>query len=220
MKINSEVIARTSLRLLDDVGLDGLSMRLVAQELGVRAPTLYWHVKNKQQLLDAMATLIYVEAAERLTPPQGAPWEDWLADWARHLRQAMLGHRDGARVLAGTYVNHPAVYHGVELTLRTLKDAGFTLGEAARGFPALLHFTIGYTIEEQAHTSAAYGGDNPYTPERIAAGIDPERFPLTAEASGDLLSLDEDTGFEHGLRVVVLGLRAVREERERRAARG
>ncbi len=209
MKINSEVIARTSLQLLDDVGLDGLTMRLVAQELGVRAPTLYWHIKNKQQLLDAMATLIYVEAAERLTPlHDGASWEDWLADWARDLRQAMLSHRDGARVLAGTYVSHPAVYRAVELTLRILRDAGFTLAEAARGMPTLLHYTIGYTIEEQAHTSAAYGDDNPYTPERIAGAIDSERFPLTAEVSGDLLSLEGDTGFEYGLRIVVLGLRA------------
>ncbi|MEU0060323.1 TetR/AcrR family transcriptional regulator C-terminal domain-containing protein [Streptomyces sp. NPDC006334] len=216
MKINSEVIARTALRLLDDVGLDGLTMRLVAQDLGVRAPTLYWHIKNKQELLDAMATLVYVEAAERLEPPRdGSFWEDWLADWARHLRQAMLSHRDGARVLAGTYVNHPAVHRAVELNLRTLRDAGFTLSEAARGFPAVLHYTIGCTIEEQAHTSAAYGDDNPYAPERLAGMIDAERFPLTAQASSDLLGMDGDIGFESGLRILVLGLRAAREERER-----
>ncbi|WP_031105106.1 TetR/AcrR family transcriptional regulator C-terminal domain-containing protein [Streptomyces sp. NRRL S-146] len=216
MKINSEAIARTALRLLDDVGLDGLTMRLIAQDLGVRAPTLYWHIKNKQELLDAMATLVYVEAAERLEPPRdGSSWEDWLADWARHLRQAMLSHRDGARVLAGTYVNHETVHRAVELNLRTLRDTGFTLSEAARGFPAVLHYTIGHTIEEQAHTSAAYGDDNPYAPERLAALIDAERFPLTAQASSDLLGMDGDVGFEYGLRIVVLGLRAAREERER-----
>ncbi|MER5375855.1 TetR/AcrR family transcriptional regulator C-terminal domain-containing protein [Streptomyces sp. NPDC002553] len=216
MKLNSEVIARTALRLLDDVGLDGLTMRLVAQDLGVRAPTLYWHIKNKQELLDAMATLVYVEAAERLEEPRdGSSWEDWLADWARHLRQAMLSHRDGARVLAGTYVNHPAVHRAVELNLRTLRDAGFTLSEAARGFPAVLHYTIGHTIEEQAHTNAAYGDDNPYAPERLAGMIDAERFPLTAQASSDLLGMDGDVGFESGLRILVLGLRAAREERER-----
>ncbi|MFJ8942600.1 TetR/AcrR family transcriptional regulator C-terminal domain-containing protein [Streptomyces sp. NPDC102395] len=215
MKINSEAIARTALRLLDDVGLDGLTMRLVAQDLGVRAPTLYWHIKNKQELLDAMATLVYVEAAERLESPRdGSSWEDWLADWARHLRQAMLSHRDGARLLAGTYVNHPAVHRAVELNLRTLRDAGFTLNEAARGLPAVLHYTIGCTIEEQAHTNAAYGDDNPYAPERLAGMIDAERFPLTAQASSDLLGMDGDVGFENGLRILVLGLRAAREERE------
>src|ERR1044072_1885235 len=144
-------------------------MRLVAEALGVRPPTLYWHIKNKQELLDAMATLVYVEAAEKLqTPRDGSSWEDWMRDWARALRQARLSHRDGARVLAGTYVNHPAVHRAVELNLRTLRDAGFTLSEAARGFPAVLHYTIGHTIEEQAHTSTAYGDDNPHAPEPLA----------------------------------------------------
>ncbi|WFB05898.1 TetR/AcrR family transcriptional regulator C-terminal domain-containing protein [Streptomyces sp. LX-29] len=213
MKINSELIARTSLRLLNDAGLDGLTMRLIAQELGVRAPTLYWHIKNKQQLLDAMATLVYVEAAERLEPPRGdLDWADRLADWARHLRRVMLNYRDGARVLAGTYVNHPAVQGVSEQNLRTLLDAGFTLGEAAHGFTAVLHYTIGYTIEEQAHSSAAYGDDNPYAPERIADGIDAERFPLTARAAGDLLGLAGDASFEQGLRIVLRGMRAVRAE--------
>ncbi|MFG3004553.1 TetR/AcrR family transcriptional regulator C-terminal domain-containing protein [Streptomyces calvus] len=207
--INSEVIAAAALRLLDGVGLDGLTMRLVAQELGVRAPTLYWHIKNKQELLDAMATLVYAEAAERLQPPgAGTSWQEWIADWARHLRRAMLSHRDGARVLAGTYVNHPAVHRAVELGLGTLRDAGFSLTDAARGIPAVLHYTIGSTIEQQAHTNAAYGDDNPYTPDRLAGIIDAERFPLTAQASADLLGLDEDAGFEHGLRLLVLGLQA------------
>lgn len=211
MKINPELIAQTALRLLDEVGLDGLSMRAVADELGVRAPTLYWHIKDKQQLLDAMATLVYVEAAEQLRPPrEGASWDDWLGDWARHLRRAMLGHRDGARVLAGTYVSHPSVQRAVELALRTLQDAGFGPSEAARGLPTLLHFTIGQTIEEQAHSSAAYGEDNPYTPEHMAAGIDAERFPLTAGAMAELLGADGDQAFEHGLRIILLGMQAAR----------
>ncbi|GHH91126.1 TetR/AcrR family transcriptional regulator C-terminal domain-containing protein [Streptomyces capillispiralis] len=216
MKINAEVIARAALRLLDGVGLDGLTMRLVAQELGVRAPTLYWHLKNKQELLDAMATLVYAEASERLEPPRdGDAWQHWIADWARHLRQAMLGHRDGARVLAGTYVNHPAVHRSVELGLRTLTDAGFPLTEAARSIPAVLHYTIGSTIEQQAHGNAAYGDDNPYAPGRLAGLIDAEHFPLTAQVSADLLGLDADAGFEHGLRVVILGLEAARAGHDR-----
>ncbi|MGK5631697.1 TetR/AcrR family transcriptional regulator C-terminal domain-containing protein [Streptomyces sp. URMC 123] len=211
MKVNPEVIARASLKLLQDVGLDGLTMRAIADELGVRAPTLYWHIKNKQQLIDAMATLVFVEAVERLEAPrQGQSWEDWLADWARHLRQVMLSYRDGARVLAGTHVDHPAMHRTLELILRTLRDAGFTLREAARGLPVLLHYTIGYTIEEQSHTSAAYGDDNPYTPERVAESVDAERFPLASEALGDILDLEGGAGFEHGLRVVLLGLRATR----------
>ncbi|MFH8369810.1 TetR/AcrR family transcriptional regulator C-terminal domain-containing protein [Streptomyces sp. NPDC018031] len=214
MKINSEVIARTSLRLLRDTGLDGLTMRKVADALGVRAATLYWHVKNKQELLDAMATLVFVEAAERLEPPRpGTPWDDWLGDWARQLRRVMLGYRDGARVLAGTYVNHPAVYGATELVLRTLREADFTLDEAAHGIPTLLHYTVGHTIEEQAHANPAYGDVSPYSVERLVRGVDAERFPLTAQALGDLVALNGDDSFEHGLRIFLLGMRAARADR-------
>src|ERR1700688_4158094 len=49
-------VVRTALRILDEVGLDGLTVRKLASELGVQAPALYWHFKNKQALLDEMAT--------------------------------------------------------------------------------------------------------------------------------------------------------------------
>ncbi|MGI6874470.1 TetR/AcrR family transcriptional regulator C-terminal domain-containing protein [Amycolatopsis sp. 3B14] len=208
MAINPEVIARTALRLLTDVGLDGLTMRVVATELGVRAPTLYWHVKNKQELLDAMATAMYIEATGGLEAPgAGVSWEDWLADGARRLRRTMLRYRDGARVLAGTNTTHPGLFRTVELTLRTLRDAGFSVADAAEGYPALLHYTIGFTIEEQARTGTAYGEDNPYEPGRLERSIDREQFPLTASVVGRLFAQDTDAAFEAGLRVILTGLR-------------
>ncbi|GAA3121981.1 TetR/AcrR family transcriptional regulator C-terminal domain-containing protein [Streptosporangium carneum] len=209
MKITPEAIARTALRLLDDVGLDGLTMRLVAGELGVQAPALYWHVKNKQELLDAMAGLMLVEAVEGMEMPgRGVSWSEWLGDAARRLRRMMLRHRDGARVVAGTHVTEPTIFRVTELALRTMRDAGFPLRDAARAFPALLHYTVGFTIEEQARTGAAYGEDNPYGTERFAASLDAERFPLTAQALDDLFDADSDAGFEYGLRILLAGMRA------------
>src|SRR5581483_9324166 len=99
MKINAEVIANTALRLLDEVGLDGLTMRLVATELGVQAPTLYWHVKNKQHLLDVMANVMFAEAVDGLElPGRTESWQEWLVRRARRIRAVLLRHRDGARV--------------------------------------------------------------------------------------------------------------------------
>lgn len=210
-KITAEVIARTSLRLLNEVGLDGLTMRLVAKELDVQAAALYWHVKNKQELLDAMAAIMFVESASGLeSPRRGVSWQDWSVDLARRLRAAMLRYRDGARVFAGTNVSDPLLSRTIELTLRTLQDAGFSLREAARGFPTLLHYTVGFTIEEQARTDARYGDDNPYSPERIAESIDADRFPLAAQVREELFDPDTDAGFEHGLRIILAGMQATR----------
>lgn len=208
MKLSPEALARTSLKLLDEVGLDGLTMRLVAKALDVQAPALYWHVRNKQELLDVMASTVFAEAAEGIEAPRrGVTWEAWCTDVACRLRRAMLRYRDGARVLAGTNAPHPLVFRTVELTVRTLQDAGFSLHDAARGFPTLLHYTVGYTIEEQARTGQAYAGDNPYDPERIAGMVDATRFPLVAEVIGVLFDPDTDAGFEHGLRIILAGLR-------------
>ncbi|MFC6087526.1 TetR/AcrR family transcriptional regulator C-terminal domain-containing protein, partial [Sphaerisporangium aureirubrum] len=186
MKITRDAIARTALTLLDEVGLDGLTMRLIAKELNVQAPALYWHIKNKQELLDAMATIITVEATESLTLdtlpkcPTKPFWEHWLHSWAQTLRTTLLNHRDGARVVAGTNVTHPAVTTLLETTLRILEEAGFPPKPAAQAVPLVLHYTIGHTIEEQARQGHTYPeGQNPYTTPHPPTSINPTRHPRT-----------------------------------------
>ncbi|GIL24937.1 TetR/AcrR family transcriptional regulator C-terminal domain-containing protein [Actinocatenispora comari] len=208
-RLSRETIAAAGLRLLDDTGLDGLTMRAVAATLDVQAPALYWHIRNKQELLDAMAERIFVAVADGVHPPAaGVDWRQWSADVVRRLRRELLRHRDGARVLAGTDVSHPAVHGVIELTLRTLTDAGFATRQAARAFPTLLHYTIGFTIEEQARAGEAYP-ENPYEPERIARTIDAARFPLTAASIGDMFDPDPDAAFDEGLQVILTGMSAL-----------
>jgi TetR/AcrR family tetracycline transcriptional repressor len=129
----------------------------------------------------------------------------WSADVVRRLRRELLRHRDGARVLAGTDVSHPAVHGMIELTLHTLTAVGFGARQAARAFPTLLHYTIGFTIEEQARAGEAYP-ENPYEPERLARTIDPARFPLTAATIGDMFDPDTDAAFDEGLQLILTGM--------------
>lgn len=206
MKLSQDVITRTALDRLDEAGLDGLTMRVVASALEVRPAALYWHVKNKQELLDAMAAAIFADAVTGLEAPRaGVGWEEWLAGLARALRRAMLRHRDGARVFAGSNLSEPALFRATELALRTMQDAGFPVRTAARAVAALTHYTIGFTIEEQAHL-AAHAEGNPH------ALIDRTRFPLTAEAyvRDDLWDADTDGCFEYGLELILNGMSASR----------
>ncbi|MDT8911586.1 TetR/AcrR family transcriptional regulator C-terminal domain-containing protein [Amycolatopsis sp. PS_44_ISF1] len=208
MKLNGEVIARTALGLLNDVGLDGLTMRLLAKELGVQAAALYWHLKNKQQLLDAMAALMFAELNDGLEAPRaGEDWADWVAGRIRATRRTMLSYRDGARVFAGTYIAESELPRSLELTLGTMVDAGFSVRDAARGFPVLYHYAVGFTIEEQARTGAAYVDHNPYHADELGEAVDAQRFPLTAQAAGQLFEVRTDEGFEDGLQVILAGLR-------------
>ncbi|GAA5082725.1 TetR/AcrR family transcriptional regulator C-terminal domain-containing protein [Nocardia iowensis] len=210
MKLDTQVIAQAALELLDEVGLDGLTMRKVAAALDVQAPALYWHVKNKRELLDAMARTVFVGAVGDLEAPrQGEGWQDWMIELATRLRRAMLRYRDGAKVLAGTYVHDEALWRTVELTLRTLEDAGFSMADAGRVFPLLLHYTTGFVIEEQARTGVDYDS-NPYRLEHIEQIVDTTRYPLTARMVIEFAAADFDTEFDHGLRVILAGIRTTR----------
>lgn len=209
MKIDANLIARTSLALLNDVGLEGLTMRAVAKELDIKAPALYWHVKGKQELLDEMAEVMFVEAVDGLeSPTRGETWEAWLLETTRRLRRGMLRYRDGARVFAGTNIAHPLMFRTTELTLRTLVDAGFPPREAARGFPVLLHYVIGFTIEEQAREGLTYTEQNPYAEGGVPSSVDPSRYPLSAEFLAEVWGNDGDEIFDDGARVIIAGLKS------------
>jgi TetR/AcrR family transcriptional regulator, tetracycline repressor protein len=203
VKLNRDVIAREGLRLLADGGIDGVTMRSLAGALGVRAPTLYWHVRSKRELLDAMADVIAAEAIEHLRPRHpGESVEDWLADMARTFRSAMLRYRDGARVFVGSVT--PAAPRATELALTELCRAGFSLEAGAHAVVTLLHYTTGSAIEEQARAGLDYP-ENPYrsfTP-------DPTEFPLSATARPLIFNPDADAGFEDGLSVVLAGIRTL-----------
>ncbi|CAM3427574.1 TetR/AcrR family transcriptional regulator C-terminal domain-containing protein [Kibdelosporangium persicum] len=204
MKLTADVIARTALEMLGETGLDGLSMRLVAARLDVQPAALYWHVKNKAELLDAMASAIFNDAADGLEAPRaGVTWQQWLADWARQLRTAMLRYRDGGRIFASSSVTEPALFRATELALRTLQDAGFDVQPAARSLAALVHYAVGFTIEEQNHT---------YKSGTAHGVLDAARFPLTAQAYVDdeLFDPNTDECFEYGMKIILAGMQATR----------
>ncbi|RJQ68373.1 TetR family transcriptional regulator [Pseudonocardiaceae bacterium YIM PH 21723] len=208
MKLNRDVVAKAGLNLLNEVGLAGLTMRLLAKELGVTAAAIYGHVKDKQALLDAMATQMFVEVAEQMEAPrQGVGWQDWMADRMRVYRRTMLRYRDGGRVMAGTFIDHPAFHRAGELTLRTLQDAGLDR-HAMRATAPLLHYVIGFTIEQQAQSGVDYPDGNPYQDGRFEGTVDAERFPLFAEAVQGIVGWDPDEDFEYGMAVILRGITA------------
>ncbi|MEU8898883.1 TetR/AcrR family transcriptional regulator C-terminal domain-containing protein [Nocardia sp. NPDC048505] len=208
-KLDAALVAEAALGLLDEFGLDGLTMRKVAAALNVQAPALYWHVKNKRELLDVMARSVFVAAVSGVEAPRrDEDWQDWLVGLAGRLRRAMLRYRDGAKVVAGTYVEDEHLWRTIELTLRTLEDAGFAPADAERVFPIMLHYTIGFVIEEQARSGAEYHGGNPYA--GVSGVVDTQRFPRTARLVAGAFGADPDHEFHYGLRVVIAGILATR----------
>src|ERR1700759_2581967 len=150
MPVTRPQIVATALDLLDEAGLDGLTLRQLAGRLGIRAPTLYWHVRDKRELLDLLAAAIMDEALAAWREPQpGQPWWEWLAARARVLRTALLAHRDSALVVSG---NRPAESSlpGIERQLQALADAGFAPQDGLLALLTLNAYVIGDVLDQQA----------------------------------------------------------------------
>ncbi|RJQ69563.1 TetR family transcriptional regulator [Pseudonocardiaceae bacterium YIM PH 21723] len=209
MKLSQDVIARAALTAINEVGLNGLTMRVVAGELGVAASALYGHVKHKQALIDAMATLLFVEATEYLEAPRhGVTWDDWMLGWLRNYRNTLLRYRDGARVVAGTFVAHPSLFRWSELVLRTMQDAGIPPAAAARHMMIPLDFTIGFVIEEQARTGVDYPDGNPYRYGQPMVDLDAERYPLLADLETRGRVDYSDASFTRAIGTILRGIKA------------
>jgi AcrR family transcriptional regulator len=207
MNLDRPILVRAALRLLDDAGLDGLTVRKLARELGVQAPALYWHFKNKQELLDEMATTVFTDAIrEPGLPSKDAPWSDWTVEFGKWLRQILLRYRDGARMFSGRYLTDNSLFEAMEVALRKLTDAGFSLRDATQGLNIIYCYAVGFTIEEQAVYPRLGKRSKRYDLAKRAKRIDGNKFPL-AVAAGEHVFLDFDKHFEQGLRLIIKGLR-------------
>ncbi|MFI1972781.1 TetR family transcriptional regulator [Streptomyces cinnamoneus] len=207
-RIDRALVAGTALRLLNEVGLEGLTVRRIAKELNVQAPALYWHFKNKQELLDAVATEMFRRMAGSIAAAPRDTWQEYLAVNARGLRGFLLGYRDGAKVFGGTRFTDIDSYAApVEQMMRVLVDAGFTPDAAARAWFTVNTYTMGYVMEEQSvFPDPATGERDPaYALDGRARRL--EDYPLVDQA-GHTFFGDMEKGFDEGLRAVVAGIEA------------
>jgi TetR/AcrR family transcriptional regulator, tetracycline repressor protein len=214
MALTQEQVVKRAVELMAEAGLEALTLRRLAGELGVSAPTLYWHVRDKRQLLDLMAEALVARDDRRPAPAPGQPWWDWLAERARVQYRALVSHRDAALVVAG---NRPteARLPEVEQVLASLVTVGFPPAEALRTLLSIGNYVIGCAVERQAEAA------RPPDPEREA------RLLARIRDAGDLPTLaaampgvggaggpgGADAGFEHGLALLIAGIRAGHAER-------
>ena len=139
-------VLQAAIELLDEAGLDALTMRLLASRLGVRASALYRHYPSKQALLDAMVAHLVSSGA---TPPGGS-WEESLRGAASGLREVMLAHRDGARLISGFHHPGDEAIAACSYLIGALAGAGVPVETATVAVDTVLAYANGFTIEEQA----------------------------------------------------------------------
>lgn len=175
--LNSVRIVAAGCRILDDWGLADLSMRRVAEELGVQAGALYYHVPNKQSLLAGIADVILATVP---SPTLEEPGE-WLREWSHGLRRVLLQHRDGAELVSSTTALGLGEVDPTAAGRQVLEAAGLPEPEATMA--AFLHFVLGHTMAEQTRSQLVTLG--------VLTGFDAEQA---------------ESDFAHGVDLLVRGL--------------
>jgi TetR/AcrR family tetracycline transcriptional repressor len=205
-RLDRQTVVRSALLLLEKVGLDGLTLRRLARDLHVQAPALYWHFKNKQELLDEMATTVLIDNLPHMLPNEARTWPLLAARFGKGLRQALLRYRDGAKMFSGTYLTDKTVFASMESALHKLTEAGLSLREAVCAMGTIYCYAVGFTIEEQAVYPHSGKRSKQYDPAKRAARIDRRRFPLALVAGKEIFT-GFDRRFEEGLQLIIRGLR-------------
>jgi TetR/AcrR family tetracycline transcriptional repressor len=218
-------IVRAGLELLEQGGLDALSLRRVAQALGMHAPGLYWYIEDKQELIDLLAKAILDEAlAGEKGPAEGEEWEPWLTEVAVRVRRVLLAHRDGARVVAGAYLFRThSITDLLEIAMEVLERDGYSRDMALHGAITVMRYTTGIALDDQASPTRRREEIMRRLEQGLPVGpkIDPERWPRVAEVMGrwvkqvfvagvDPASLGE-LHFRHGLALVMAGIRSAKQ---------
>jgi TetR/AcrR family transcriptional regulator, tetracycline repressor protein len=205
MKVNRDMVTRAGLALLNEVGLEQLTLRLLGRQLKVQAATLYWHFNSKEELIDEMATLVLAEGVRQLVPAKDSPdWRVWAASFGTGLRKTLLAYRDGARMIAGTRLTNTEYMKTVERIGAKLVASGFTLRQAVVLLSTIYNYTLSFAMEEQA-VFPRPGERSPwYDIEERNARLDPAEFPLLRQ-SGRILFNRFDRRYKEGLELILRG---------------
>ncbi|WP_067506651.1 TetR/AcrR family transcriptional regulator [Actinoplanes sp. TFC3] len=206
-------IADTAILLADEHGLDGLSVRKIAKELGVGPMRLYDYVATMSELLDLMVDAVYAEIAE-VDPP--VVWRDAVLHIVHRTREAALAHEWFADLLGARPHLGPHALAVGEATAAALSRAPavHSVNDLQRSLGALNAFMVGALRREvtERRTARATGTDvsawqaaqGPYLTRMLATG----RYPTVARLVVGGTHLDAGETFHHNLTTIVDGVTA------------
>jgi TetR/AcrR family transcriptional regulator, tetracycline repressor protein len=217
MKVNREILARGALKLLNEVGLEQLTLRRLGKGLKVQAAAMYWHFKKKEELIDEMATMVLAEAAPNLIPAGGQPdWKAWLVAFGSGLRKTLLRYRDGARMVAGTRLTNTEYMKTAEAVGGQLVESGFTVRQTVVLLSTVYNYTLSSVMEEQAVFPTPGKRSNQYDIRKRSEELAGEALPLLRQA-GPILFDQFERRYKEGLDLIVQG--AARQIGARKRAR-
>jgi TetR/AcrR family tetracycline transcriptional repressor len=215
-RLSREAVVDGALALAAEAGMEGLTIRRLARHLSVTPMALYWHFKNKDELLAGMADRIWSRVDSAVDP--ALPWPEQLRSLMRSLVGALRAHPELTPVLGSVGSEQvQECFPVMEAALAILHRAGYSPRQSAEICGHGLRTAIGLVGDEQ---DGPIGQD----PERDAAtrhkraliqSLPPDRFPQIIAAAEPLSSCeDPDAYYDFGIELFVAGVVALADRRQ------
>jgi AcrR family transcriptional regulator len=213
--LTAEQIVRATIELLDEEGLDGLNMRALGKRLDAAATAMYWHVKNKDNLVRLAGDEVWLEID--LPDLDRTDWRTAAAAMAHDLRAMLVRHPWVCQALAGHLHYGPGKSRHDDHSLAVYESAGFVGVDADHAAATVFTYVLGSALSESATIlltrRLAREGQDPATALRDAvaeASAIAMRFPRlrarVEQASGTGYGQAPDNGFDHGLDTILDGI--------------
>jgi len=213
-RLSRDAILDRALTIADAGGVDALSVRRLARELGVTPMALYWHFENKEALLHALGDRLL--AGIDLTLDARLPWPEQLRELVVSLTAVLRAHPSAA-VLIGSLPDTASEHalRVIEIALDILRRAGFSPDEAAHVTRQIVRTTTSMVIAElgEAPTPGEPGAD-PREKESFLRSLPPAQFPRVIEAAGALSAPDDpETFYDLVIELILAGVEAAADRR-------
>lgn len=198
-RLSLEAVLDAGLRVADGEGLEALTMRRLATELGVGAMTPYSYVRTKEELLDGIAGLVL-----GALPPEHdaeASWQARLEHAAQRLHATLRAHPGVAQIVASRRTPIPALDRFRETLLSIFDDAGFPLEVAVQAVSALASYAAGFANVERYRAQVSPGDEA----ARLRA-LPRDAFPRLHDGAASYAGHISQDAFTLGLRSFIGGL--------------
>jgi AcrR family transcriptional regulator len=205
--LSRDTIVDAAIKVLDVEGVDALTIRRLADELGTGPATLYWHIKGKEELGELVYDRIMGEV--ELPEPDPAHWQDQLKQLARDTYRILRAHNDAVRLSLGHMPVGPNMLVVMDWALGLMLAAGVSEPVAAYIGDLVGRYIDASVLED---TTGPMHGDPDESAARLAmlqdyfGGLPADRFPHLTAMSGEMFAMDDVDRFELGLEILLRGV--------------
>jgi len=208
-RLSKRTVTESALKLADADGLDALTIRKLAEHLGVTPMALYWHFRSKEDLLEGVAEQVWGEIDVNVDPD--APWWAQLQGLLESLVEVLRAHSAAAQLLLEHEKRNEAALHATEVTLDVLRRAGFDSLHASEIARSTLWTGITLVMSEPGYKPELSPDEREEMQRRNQvelAMLPASKYPRLVECAAPMTNCDPELHYQFGIGLFIDGVKA------------